>query len=174
VPNWLADTDMAGLAEIPVGFPAQGRLLGVDLGVVRMGVAVSDSSQRVASPLAVLDVVPSRIHLEQLAQLVQEYQIVGLVVGVPLGMDGSLSAQAESAIEAASQLGQLLDLPVATTDERLTSVAVTEQLRASGLTRSVRSRAARSGSAAARRRAAIDDLAATELLKGFLDRRVRS
>jgi putative Holliday junction resolvase len=139
--------------------PTAGRLLGVDLGRKRIGIAVSDAGQRLATGLTVIvrsgDLVADR---RALARLVDDEEVVAVVVGMPRSLDGTLGSAAREAMEEVARLRGVLTVPVETQDERLTTVAAASALRAGG----TRSRA---------RRGVIDQVAAAVMLQSWLDRR---
>ena len=135
---------------------AAGVVLAVDVGTVRVGVAASDPHRILASPV---ETVPAPGHA-RVAELVAEREAVLVVVGLPTSMSGQArSASADMARTWAAELAPLV-APVAVelVDERLTTVAATAALRASG-------RSARSA------RSVVDQAAAVALLQGVLDRR---
>lgn len=141
--------------------PASGRVLGFDLGSVRIGVALTDTHQRVASPLDVVARRPDRAaDARGLALLVAEEEAVGVVVGLPLSLDGSVGPAAQAVLdEVASWTGRRsLGVPVETVDERFTTVAAHQALR----------RGHRRGPKA---RQGVDSVAASMLLQSWLERR---
>jgi len=154
-----------------------GRVLGLDLGARRIGVAVSDSARSLASPYAVLERGPTPDRdWEQVAALVAETGATAVVVGLPLALDGRERTAARAALDDASSLAARLSVPVETVDERLTTVeAERRRIEAVALADAVRrgGRGARRGSAygasRARRRPVVDDAAASVLLQGWLD-----
>lgn len=154
-----------------------GRVLGLDLGARRIGVAVSDSARVLASPYAVLARAPSRARdWAEVAALVAETGATAVVVGLPLALDGSAGTAARTALEDASELASRLGVPVETVDERLTTVeAERRRIEAVALADAVRRggrgarRASAYGSSRARRRPVVDDAAASVLLQGWLD-----
>lgn len=136
-----------------------GRRLGIDVGSVRVGVALGDPGGVLATPLVtVARDVDGGSDLGELARLVEEYEVVEVVVGLPRTLAGREGPAAVAAREFAGALGDVLGsgVPVVLTDERLTTVVATRQLRASG----------RSGR---RQRAVIDQAAAVAILQGWLD-----
>ncbi|WP_419850385.1 Holliday junction resolvase RuvX [Candidatus Poriferisocius sp.] len=134
-----------------------GRALGIDLGERRIGVAVSDSEGRVATPLTVIKRSGSRNRDHQkIAELVDEYEAGAVVVGLPLSLDGGIGPAALGAQHEAQQLEAALGVPVLTHDERLTTVIAEQALAESGL----------SGKARRRR---VDMVAASVILQGWLD-----
>lgn len=132
--------------------------MGLDLGDVRIGVALSDETGTLASGLVTLKAVGPRKDAQALAALAREHGVVEVVVGLPLRLDGSLGSQAEKAVAFAERLRRVLRLPVVTRDERLTSVAAGERLAEAGVKR--RDRKAR-----------IDQAAAALILQEHLDER---
>lgn len=136
------------------------RTLGLDYGERRVGVAVSDPTGRIATPLETVDRRARGGVLLRIAAIVDEYEIGQIVVGLPLQMDGSVGEQAERARAFGSQVGERTGIPVAFIDERLTSVEATRVLAVAG---------AKPG----RNRDRVDRVAASLLLSAFLDRRAR-
>ncbi|HEY8232442.1 MAG TPA: Holliday junction resolvase RuvX [Vicinamibacteria bacterium] len=134
------------------------RLLALDVGDVRIGVAVSDETGTLASGLATLRSLGPRKDAQQVAALVREHSVAEVVVGLPLRLDGSQGSQAEKVLGFVERLRRVLRIPVATRDERLTSVAAGERLAEAG----VRGRA---------RQARLDQAAACLLLQELLDER---
>lgn len=139
----------------------RGRRLGIDVGSVRVGVALSDPDGLLATPLATVARDAARgSDLDTIAGLVAEHDVVGVVVGLPRTLAGREGPAAEAAREFATALAARLDgaVPVAFSDERLTTVVATRQMRESG----------RKGR---RQRAVVDQAAAVAILQGWLDAR---
>jgi putative Holliday junction resolvase len=134
------------------------RYLGLDVGDVRMGVALSDETATLASGLLALRRVGPRKDVKAVAALVREHGVEEVVVGMPYRLDGTLGPQGEKVLAFVEALRRTLPVPVATWDERLTSVAADELLAEAGIRR--RDRKAR-----------IDQAAATLILQGYLDAR---
>lgn len=132
------------------------RALGLDIGSVRVGVAISDPSGTVASPLAVLDARKTLEDPAELRAIVDENRVDLLVVGLPVTMAGEEGPQARAVREAAESLGRSLGLPVVFVDERLSTAAAAAAMRAGG----VRSR---------KQRGQVDKVAAAVLLQAYLD-----
>lgn len=134
-----------------------GRVLGLDLGSVRIGVASCDAGRTIASPLVVLqrtgDPVQDR---RAIARLVEEEEAELVVVGLPLSLDGSVGPAAAAAQAEVEALAEALPVPVATYDERLTTVSAERVLAEQG----VRGR---------RRREVVDMVAAAVLLQAWLE-----
>jgi putative holliday junction resolvase len=141
--------------EPPVG---RGRRLGVDVGSVRVGVAVSDPDGILATPLVTLrrDAGGSA-DLAELADLVREHGVVEVVVGLPRSLSGRVGVAAEQALAYAGQLRErLAPVPVRMADERLTTVVASRNL-------------SRRGVKGKRQRAVVDQAAAVLILQGWLD-----
>jgi len=137
--------------------PPGGRLLGLDVGEKTIGLAVSDPGLVVASPLVTLRRGKFTADAERLARLVAERRVGGLVVGLPVNMDGSEGPRCQSVRQFAANLLVRLDLPLAFWDERLSTAAVTRAMLDADLSRR-------------RRGEIVDQLAAAYILQGLLDR----
>jgi putative Holliday junction resolvase len=135
------------------------RCLGLDLGSKRIGVALCDPEERVATPLTVVERSKSRSHDQaNIARLVEEYEVEAVVVGLPLNMSGKVTAAAQSAKEETEQLRAALGIPVHLYDERLTTVTANRSLMEMEM------------KADARRRV-VDKVAAAVMLQAYLDHR---
>ncbi len=133
------------------------RAIGLDLGERRIGVAVSDRSGTVASPLDVILRTGSRLRdHDRIARLVADEDAEVIVVGLPLSMDGRLGPAAKAALAEVRVLGSVVGVPVLTHDERLTTVTAERSLREAGL----------DGRA---RRKVVDKVAAAVMLQAWLD-----
>jgi putative holliday junction resolvase len=135
------------------------RVLGLDLGSKRIGVAVSDRSGTIAGPLTVLQRTgdPARDRLA-VRRLVEEEEAEAVVVGLPLGLDGSVGRAAQAALIEAEALASVVGVPVATHDERFTTVSAERPMRAAGMK-------------APARRKVVDMVAAAVMLQAWLDGR---
>jgi putative Holliday junction resolvase len=109
------------------------RLMALDLGEARIGVALSDESGTLASGLATLRARGPRKDAQQVAALVREHGVRELVVGLPLRLDGTRGPQAEKVLAFVERLRRVAGVPVLTRDERLTSVAAAERLADAGV-----------------------------------------
>jgi len=139
--------------------PSLGRLLAVDPGEKRIGIALSDPSQTIAQPLATLSRrAGRRFPLRDLRALMEEHDPVGVLVGLPVAPDGSEDERAAAARMVGHLIGEKTGLPVAFWDERLSTARIHSDVRASGGTMKGR-------------RGEVDRLAATVLLQSFLDSR---
>lgn len=139
--------------------PGRGRRLGIDVGTVRIGVAVSDPDGILATPVETVRRDRGDGHLRRLATLVGELDIVEIVVGLPRTLADRAGASAEDAVALATALGgRVGSVPVRLADERLTTVSAARSLREAG----VRAR---------EQRGMIDQAAAVAILQGWLDQR---
>src|SRR6266581_8293845 len=112
-----------------------GRVMAVDPGSLRVGVAVSDPTATIAQPLAAVPAEPAATLVERLVALAREQEAERLVVGLPRRLDGGQGPEARAARTLAQDLRRAAGLPVALVDERLTSVAAERSLLASGASR---------------------------------------
>jgi putative Holliday junction resolvase len=139
--------------------PGRGRRLGIDVGSVRIGVAVSDPDAILATPVETVRRDRSNHHLRRLVALVEEHYVVEVVVGLPRTLADRAGTSAQDAVTLADGLAtRIAPVPVRLADERLTTVTAQRSLREAG----VRSRA---------QRAVIDQAAAVAILQGWLDQR---
>ena len=148
------------LIDAALLIPARGALIGLDLGTKTIGVAVSDPDRRIAAPVETVARKRFSDDAQRLIALAAERRAVGFVLGLPLNMDGSEGARAQSTRAFARNLARLTDLPIALWDERLSTVAVERALIEADASR-------------AKRKAVIDQHAATFILQGALDRLTR-
>jgi putative holliday junction resolvase len=139
--------------------PGRGRRLGIDVGTVRIGVAVSDPDGILATPVETIRRDRTDKHARRLTKLVKELEAVEVVVGLPRTLADRSGSSARDAIKLAEQLARrIAPTPVRLTDERLTTVAAQRSLREAG----IRSKGQRS---------MIDQAAAVEILQNWLDQR---
>jgi len=131
-------------------------VLAIDFGMKRMGLAVSDALGITAQGLHTLQRTRLDDDLERIRELTEEYATERVLVGNPLGHGGGETAMSRKAAEFAEKLRRRVACPVDLWDERLTSVEANRALRDSGLT-------------PAKRRQAVDRVAATLLLQSYLD-----
>lgn len=143
--------------------PGPGRRIGVDVGTVRIGVAASDRDAVLATPVETIERVTGfkdrdGADIERLLDIIAEFQAVEVVVGLPRDLKGNGSKSVKHAKEIAFRIRRRSDVPVKMGDERLTTVAATHALRASGVSE-------KAG------RAVVDQAAAVEILQSWLDGR---
>lgn len=137
------------------------RVLGIDYGERRLGLAISDEEGTFAFPAGVLERTSPARDVEALRQVVRERDVGHLVVGLPLHLDGREGETARAARAFGERLGRELALPVSTVDERFTTALAERALREQGL----------SGRRGRRRRKqVVDTTAATLLLRTWLER----
>jgi putative Holliday junction resolvase len=146
------------LAALPQALPRGSPVAGLDLGSETIGVAVSDASLMIASPLSLIRRRKFTTDVETLFNHMASRGAAGLVIGLPVNMDGSEGPRCQSVRAFGRHLLRLRDLPIAFWDERLSTAAVNRVL----IDEADRSR---------RRRAElVDSLAAAWILQGALDR----
>ncbi len=113
--------------------PGRGRRIGIDVGTVRIGVAVSDPDGILATPVETVRRDRTTKHLRRLAALVEEYEAVEVVVGLPRTLADRAGASAQDAIAVADALAAKTGIPVRLADERLTTVSASRSLREAGM-----------------------------------------
>jgi len=145
------------LMEAAALLPARGALIGLDLGTKTIGVASSDPDRRLATPVETVARQRFSLDAQRLLDLAAERRAIGFVLGLPINMDGTEGTRAQSTRAFARNLATLTALPIALWDERLSTAAVERALIAADMSR-------------ARRKAVIDQHAATYILQGALDR----
>lgn len=142
---------------------SRGRRLGIDPGAVRVGLAVSDPDGILATPLDTLKRDrKARTDLDRLAEYVDEYEIVQIIIGRPVGLSGTAGRAVTAADEYADLVAERFpNVQVTRHDERFTTVSASHRLRGAGLD-------------ARAQRGVIDQAAATEILQSWLDTARRS
>jgi len=145
------------LSELKALVGAGQRLLGLDLGEKTIGLALSDTSLTIATPLVTLKRGKFTADVVLLEKLALEHGVGGLVIGLPLNMDGSAGPAAQSARAFARNFAEKSPVPVVLVDERLSTAAVTRTLLEADASR-------------ARRAEVVDKMAAAYILQGALDR----
>jgi putative Holliday junction resolvase len=151
--NEPSSEDFAPLAALP----STGKLLGLDLGTKTIGVAISDGMRYSATPLETIKRQKFTQDAERVVQLIAENRAVGVVLGLPLNMDGSEGPRAQSTRAFARNLAQKIAIPIVFWDERLSTSAVTRTLIEADVRRD-------------RRAEVVDKLAASYILQGALER----
>lgn len=136
-------------------FPAAGRVVGVDHGSARVGLAVCDPGRVIASPLATYHRTTTERDAAFFAKLADTEQVAGFVVGLPRHLNGTEGAQAQTCRRFGAWLADVTNRPVAFWDERWTTAAAEDTLLAAGLTEK-------------QRKARRDQLAAQLILEAFL------
>jgi len=135
----------------------KGRMLGLDVGERRIGVALSDPEGILASPLMVINRTRDKADIEAILGLVRQHEVTRVVVGLPRSMDGSIGQQAERVQNFIGMLSEFLEIPLETWDERLSTLAAERLMADAGLKRG-------------KRKEQRDALAAALVLQGYLDR----
>jgi putative Holliday junction resolvase len=133
------------------------RLLGIDLGSKTIGMALSDVTRSVATPLKTLKRGKFTEAAKAIAEIVEKNQVGALVIGLPLNLDGSEGPRAQSTRAFARNLGPHLEVPIVFWDERLSTAAVERHLIEADASRK-------------RRAEVIDRMAAAYILQGALER----
>lgn len=136
--------------------PNGGRVLGLDLGDVRIGVAISDPDRRLAMPVGTVQVGRPPGEMRAIADLVVDHAATLVVVGEPISLDGTRGTRASHAASFAEALRSFLHVPVLLHDERLSTVEAERALRDAGVT-------------GRRRRSVVDATAAQIILQAWLD-----
>lgn len=139
----------------------QGRLMGIDVGTKRIGIAISDATRFIATPKLIINRLGNARDFEKIKNLIAEHEIIGLVIGLPVNMDRSVIPMTEFAQNFAEDLDEFLEkkLPIFLFDERLSSFEA-RSFHASGLSR--------------KKNKFVDDIAASVILQHFLDSAAQS
>lgn len=145
------------LERLGAMLPTGARLMGLDLGTKTIGIAVSDAGLSLASPRPVIKRKKFTLDVEQLNQIIEAEEIGGLVLGLPLNMDGSEGPRVQATRAFVRNLKGKIELPIAFWDERLSTVAAERSLLEQDVSR-------------AKRAERIDSAAASFILQGALDR----
>ncbi len=147
---------LSSLAELKARLATGERLLGLDVGSKTIGLALSDTTLTVASPMETIRRGKFAADAERLRRIIAEQGVGGLVVGLPINMDGSEGPRCQSVRQFAQNLLARVTLPLAFWDERLSTAAVTRTLLEADMSRK-------------RRAETVDKLAAAYILQGALD-----
>ncbi|MBN2742007.1 MAG: Holliday junction resolvase RuvX [Rhodobacteraceae bacterium] len=145
------------MIDFAARLPRAGAVAGLDLGTKTIGVAVSDGLRSVATPLLTVKRKKFGLDAQALLAIVAERELRGLILGLPMNMDGSEGPRCQSTRAFARNLENLTDLPISFWDERLSTVAAERAMLEADLSR-------------AKRAEAIDHVAAAFILQGALDR----
>ncbi len=143
--------------------PGRGRRLGLDVGSVRIGVALSDPDGILATPLETVHAAEDDSDLRRVLHLIEENFVVEVIVGLPVALRGNHTASTSAAIDFANAIRQRVGdegIPVRMADERMSTMAATRSMQASGVS-------------AKKGRSRIDQAAAVHILQGWLDARKR-
>ncbi|MSP41760.1 MAG: Holliday junction resolvase RuvX [Alphaproteobacteria bacterium] len=145
------------ITAFKAGLEPARRLLGLDAGEKTVGLALSDVGLMIATPMQTLRRGKFTADLQKLAAIIAEQNVGGLVIGLPMNMDGSEGPRAQSVRQFVRNILKQLDLPIVLWDERLSTMAVTRILIDADASR-------------ARRAELVDKMAAAYILQGALDR----
>ncbi|MFQ5842216.1 MAG: Holliday junction resolvase RuvX [Thermodesulfobacteriota bacterium] len=132
------------------------RILGLDVGTKRIGIAISDELGWTAQGIKTIHRTSGEIDLGEIRNIAREYGVEKIVVGLPTNMNGSLGPQAEMVLGFVQELREILDLPIITWDERLSTAEATKILIRADLSRKKRKRK-------------VDMMAAILILQSYLD-----
>jgi len=149
--------ELSGFDDLASRIGVRQRLLGLDLGTKTIGLALSDVERRIATPLEVVHRRKFTQDAARLIEIARKFDVGGLVVGLPLNMDGSEGPRAQATRAFVRSLSALTPLPCLFWDERLSTAAVTRCLIEQDISR-------------AKRAETVDKLAAAYILQGALDR----
>lgn len=145
------------IEEFAAALPQSGAIAGLDLGEKTIGVAISDLRRSVATPVTIIRRLRFTEDAARLLELLGSRAVTGVLLGLPLNMDGSEGPRVQSTRAFARNLARLTDLPIFFWDERLSTVAATRALLEADASRK-------------RRKEVIDQVAAGYILQGALDR----
>ncbi|NFV78846.1 Holliday junction resolvase RuvX [Magnetospirillum aberrantis] len=148
------------IAELPTALPRHARVMGLDLGTKTIGLALSDVLRSIATPFDTIRRTKFTKDVEALFAIMDKHEVGGLVLGLPVEMDGTEGSRCQSTRAFARNLLGLRDLPLALWDERLSTAAVTRTLLEADASR-------------ARRAEVVDKMAAAYILQGALDAMAR-
>ena len=148
------------IEELAAGLPKKGRLMGLDLGTKTIGLALSDVERRLASPLDTIRRVKFSADADTLLKRLKEFDVLAIVIGLPLNMDGSDGPRVQATRAFMRNLSKLSPAPYVYWDERLSTAAVTRELISQDVSR-------------AKRAEVVDRMAAAYILQGALDRLAR-
>jgi putative Holliday junction resolvase len=137
--------------------PPRGALMGLDLGTKTIGIAISDIGRSIASPLLTVARTKFKADAAALLREAETHAVAGIVIGLPLNMDGSEGPRAQATRAFVRNLATLTELPIFFWDERLSTAAVTRTLIEADASRK-------------RRGEVVDKMAAAYILQGLLDR----
>ena len=146
-----------GIADFTLALPKTAAIVGLDLGDKTIGIAISDLRRCIATPTQVIRRTKFSEDAAKLLTVLQTRAIAGIILGLPLNMDGSEGPRVQSTRAFARNLARLTDLPITYWDERLSTVAATRALLEADTSRK-------------RRAEVIDQVAAGYILQGALDR----
>ena len=153
----MTPAPLVDIEDLPKLLAPEARLLGLDVGTKTVGLALSDVTRSVATPYSTLRRTKFTEDAKAILEVVEKNQVGGLVIGLPLNLDGSEGRRAQSTRAFARNLAARIELPIVFWDERLSTAAVERHLIDADATRK-------------RRAEVIDRMAAAYILQGALDR----
>ena len=131
------------------------RIMGLDIGDKRIGVALSDPGGILASPLTIIERSEPRQEFEAIADIVNQQEVAHVIVGLPRSMDGTIGSQVHKVQDFVQELCRFIDVPVEFRDERLTTVSARRLMK--------------SGSRKSRKKVRYDAAAAAVILQSYLE-----
>lgn len=150
-------TDLSDIGVFKEKLPNTGALMGLDLGTKTIGVATSDPGRTIATPLDTIRRRKFAIDLAALIDIIESRQICGIVIGLPLNMDGSSGPRVQATHAFVRNISGKIAVPILLWDERLSTAAVTRTLLDADTSRKKRGEV-------------VDKMAAAYILQGALDR----
>jgi putative Holliday junction resolvase len=156
---WRMSSNVVPLEHF-LALPDYARLMGLDLGTKTIGLALSDVQRQIASPMETIRREKFGVDAAALLKIAEKHQVAGLVIGLPLNMDGTEGPRVQSTRAFVRNLAPLTSLPIVFWDERMSTMAVTRTLLDADASR-------------AKRAAVVDKMAAAYILQGALDRLMR-
>jgi putative Holliday junction resolvase len=157
----LISAPIMAVEDLAAGLAAEARLLGLDLGTKTIGLALSDVTRSIATPYDTIRRSKFTSDAKTIKSIVEQMGVGGLVIGLPISLDGSEGPRAQSTRAFARNLGHHVAVPIAFWDERLSTAAVERHLIEAGASRK-------------RRAEVVDRMAAAYILQGALDRLKRA
>lgn len=153
----MANDPLLSHEDFAAALPPGRRLIGLDLGTKTIGLALSDLGRGIATPLETIRRKKFGLDAAALLDICRRHEVCGMVIGLPLNMDGSEGPRVQATRSFTRNLAPLTDLPMTAWDERLSTAAVTRTLIEADRSR-------------ARRAELVDKMAASFILQGYLDR----
>ncbi len=143
-------------AEFTAKLPPEGRFLGLDVGDTTIGLALSDVRRSIATPHSTIERSKFTKDIEQLREIIAKNNVIGLIIGNPINMDGTKGKRAQITASFVSNLSKQVTIPMFLWDERLSTMVVEKMMLEADMSRK-------------RRGELVDKLAASYMLQGYLD-----
>jgi putative holliday junction resolvase len=153
----MTSSPVVSIEDLPASLAPEARLLGLDVGTKTVGIALSDVTRNIATPHDTLRRTKFTADAKRIAELVEEFDVGAIVIGLPINLDGSEGKRAQSTRAFARNLAAHVAVPLVFWDERLSTAAVERHLLEADASRK-------------RRAEVIDRMAAAYILQGALDR----